>query len=144
MKVANFMIPLKDLVHLPEDSTVDEVSQMMLNSHIGSVIITKKTEDKTLALGLITKTDLVRIYTSGKENAGKDKIGPFLKKKIVIVSKEEERVKVAEFMIKNGFHHILVGNESNQIVGMVSSLDVAREFVEDDKDTVRSIYFVLS
>ena len=53
-------------------------------------------------------------------------------------------------MVKNGIHHCLVGDKNDKIIGIVSSLDVAREFVEDsnffkiilEHDIIRKLFSI--
>lgn len=143
MKVKDFMVPLSKMIYLDSDATVDEVSQKMLTNNISSVVIVKKeTEKKVLptAIGLVTKTDLLVAYSSGKDAVGKEKIVGFVQKKILMVNQNEDREKVAEFMVKNSFHHLIIGNDDKEIVGIISSLDLAREFVEDSHSIIRRLF----
>jgi CBS domain-containing protein len=141
MRLKDFMIPLASLVYLSEEATVDEVSQYILNAHVGSVVIVKKNSGtKPTAIGMVTKTDLLRAYSSGRTEVGKAKIVDFVQKSLVMVNQEESRDKVAEYMVKHGFHHVLVGNDAKEIVGIVSSMDLAREFVEDSKSLLRKLF----
>lgn len=139
MKVGNFMIPLEKIITINENDTIANAAELILSGHIGSLLVVKKRGDDTpLACGLITKTDLLRFYMNHIDE--KDSIGKHLKKKFCLVYEDEDRNKVAEEMVKNGFHHILVANKSREIVGLISSLDLAREFYEDSKDVWRKLF----
>ena len=133
------MVPWSSVVTLSDDSTVDDAALLLLNSHIGSILISKKGDQKQVIIkGIITKTDLIRIYSTNNA-AGKEKIGKFPNKKLSTINQEEDRVNFSEFMIKNGCHHVVVLGDDNRIVGITSSLDVANEFVKDSHDTIRLI-----
>lgn len=137
------MTPLSKLVYMPSDASLDEVSKKLLSSQVSSCVIVKNDGDKKMlptAVGLITKTDLLAAYSSGKEGVGKDQIGSYAQKKILMVNQNEERDKVAEFMVKNHFHHLIIGNDDKEIVGIISSLDLAQEFVEDSKSLIRKLF----
>jgi CBS domain-containing protein len=142
MKVRKFMIPLENLIYVTEESTIKEATDMILKAKISSLLVIRRFlengQECSVAMGLITKSDLIRLWKAGGDIAN-ELIGSHLNKKLIMVYDDEDRVRVAELMVKNGIHHIFVANKLGEIVGLVSSMDLAREWAEDSKDPWRRL-----
>jgi CBS domain-containing protein len=142
MKVKKFMVPLSKVVCAPEDSTLRDVSKLMLSSHVGSIVIYKKDEKGAVAIGLITKSDLVAAMISEKD-LDQTLIGDIVHHKLIICYEGDDRGDVAKYMVNNKIHHVLVRNDDRRIVGITSCLDLAKEVVEESEDTfpyLRSLF----
>lgn len=141
MIVEKFMTPLEKIKYVLDTDTIDFASKVIISNNIGSVLVVRKKEGKKFhsALGFVTKTDLITWYST-KEGIGKEKIGDHLKKKLILCKNTFDRTKVAEEMVKYHLHHLLVVNKDNEIIGIVSSMDLAREFYLDSKDTFRKLF----
>eukprot|EP01080_Neovahlkampfia_damariscottae_P004501 gene4501-7881_t len=133
MKVGKFMVPLSKLVHATVDSTVREVSKLVLESHVGSVVIYKKDSKGPVAIGVLTKSDIVNAMVEGKD-LDKTTVGEIVKHHLIVCYEGDSREDVAKYMVHNKIHHVLVRNEEHLIVGITSCLDLAKELVEDSKD----------
>lgn len=138
MKVKQFMVPIHRIVTVDENLTLEEVSKIMLDKHIGSVVITrisdKKEDHSPRALGIFTKTDVMRGYTTGGPDAGKKKVGSFAIPKLLICHENTSRGDVAKYMVEAGVHHMLVNDDKKKIIGLVTAFDLTREIFEDSKD----------
>lgn len=141
MKVSKFMVPLEKIKYLYDTDTIDTASKLIISAKIGSVLIVKKKQGQKYpsAIGFLTKTDLIAWY-SNDGSCGKEQIGKYIKKKLFLCKEDSDRAKVAEEMVKNHLHHLLVVNKDNEIIGLVSSMDFAREFYLDSQDTVRKLF----
>ena len=125
------MVPRKALCILPLDTTVDRIASSMLTRNISSVIIGNEKED---LLGLVTKTDLLDVCTCGKNI--EDTIASEIMERDIHFCNEKDTIEqVSEEMIKHKVHHLLVRNEKNELVGLVSTYDVIRNIAFQAEET---------
>lgn len=138
MKVKEVMVPVSKLVTADENLTLDEVSKIILEHHIGCVVLIGKSDDKEheavpVARGIITKTDLVRAYLTGPD-AGKKKISGFSLNKLLLCHENSTTEEVSKYMVDYHVHHILVHNDKKKICGLVTTFDLTRDFCENSQD----------
>lgn len=152
------MTPLKDVVVAPVSSSLTSVASLMLEYQISCVVIvadgdvnefskrpanfgtTRATQTlgfddspSVKPLGLITSTDMVKAYAQGKkgeETTAKE----IMSYNFTMVSSSLVRDAVAELMMKENKHHVFVKDDFNDnIIGLVSSVDVVKETALDAK-----------
>eukprot|EP01080_Neovahlkampfia_damariscottae_P007738 gene7738-12208_t len=112
MKVEELMVPRDALCILPLETTIDRVASSMVTRNISCVIIGNEQED---TYGLITKTDLIDLYSCGK-NAEETVAKEVMETKIHFCNDKDSREKISGDMIKFKVHHLLVRNEKLELV----------------------------
>lgn len=138
------------LLTLREDDTLSAAERLFLDHGIGSASVVNA---EGRAVGVLTKTDLIRHGRSWSERTGPGAISPLTLEEhpaaggprvaqppdrepvsawmtplFLTVLPEATMAEVARLMVKHGVHHIFVRDEvSGQLLGVVSSFDVVEE-----------------
>lgn len=134
MKVKYFCVPYNKLVTCDVDSTLEEVTRKLLSNNVGSVIVTRLNESKQrIVSGIITKTDLLLASIQFKD-IKKTAASEIMSSNVIICNEDDEREAVAKVMVNLSVHHVLVQNLNREIIGITSSLDLAKEMVVDAQD----------
>jgi len=87
-------------------------------------------------IGVVTKSDLLRGYCSGKQYPGKQEIGELAKSKLYLCPETATKDELAGYFLDYKIHHMLVHNEKNKkIIGLVSTFDLSKAIIlENEKD----------
>lgn len=127
MIVSGFMVPYEKVLKCEASDTVKEVLDRLMEWHVSSLVIVLEGKPT----GIITKTDVCWCYHNGIPldsqvgdimpwTAGIKKIGS-----------TEDRDAAAKFFERNKIHHALVVDRDDEVVGLISSLDIAAEVARD-------------
>ena len=83
--------------------------------------------------GIVTKTDILHAYRRQVDIKEGSKI--ILKNKPLVTCKPgDDRDRVASIIERNKMHHVIVMNEQEEhFIGIVSSLDIAKECARDNR-----------
>ncbi len=129
MKVKHFMVPCDKVVQINQDSSIKAAAEKMINAHVGSIIIT---DNERHPVGIVTAKDFVKAaYTLGK--SGETSVKEIMTPKLITVDEEAERDEVAEILLKNKIHHVIVTRDKNLWVGLSTAFDVSKEAALDAK-----------
>ena len=115
IKAKNF-IP-KKLFTLSKENTVQECAKMMKKHRINSVIIIDK--EKKLK-GVITKTDLVKVYLTKKMTPVK--ISKIMKSKLFTASPSDPILQIESLLLKYGISRIII-KRNQKPVGIITFRD---------------------
>jgi CBS domain-containing protein len=99
----------------PEED-VKEVARQMIEYGISSLAV----EEKEEIIGIITKTDLVRVLVTSDK-----KVGEFYTKNPAICNMGDRLVHARKMMVENKVHRLIV-TDKGMIVGMLTDRDIAR------------------
>ncbi|MEE8167867.1 MAG: CBS domain-containing protein [Candidatus Hydrothermarchaeales archaeon] len=102
-------IMTRDIVSLSADASIQEAANLMLDENVGSLGVKK---DGVL-VGIVTKTDFVRVLALGKKV---ENIGAVMST-LIKVSSDIDLIEVIGIMQKNNVKHLFV-EESKNIVGI--------------------------
>src|SRR3989338_1360347 len=69
MQLQNFMIPKERVITASPNLSLKQIASLMVDEHIGCVIVIDNTQGDLKPVGIITKSDLVKCYY---ENVYKD------------------------------------------------------------------------
>eukprot|EP00299_Pterocystis_sp_00344_P001086 c1077_g1_i1.p1 GENE.c1077_g1_i1~~c1077_g1_i1.p1 ORF type:complete len:156 (-),score=22.70 c1077_g1_i1:65-532(-) len=132
MRVENFMVKLEKLVVVDRQTTIQEASLKMVNSHVSSVVVASKVGDELHPEGLVSKTDVLKAVFVGGLSAA-DPVERIMSSNLVTITGDSERDEAAELIMKKKVHHLLVVSASGKLEGIVSAWDIAREVTLDGK-----------
>ena len=90
-------------------------------------------DDDCRPLGIVTSTDYVEL-TAGGIDPYDTTIGEYMTTDIVTVRPGEEVGMIAERMTENDVSHLPVVDDEEQVVGIVSTTDLAVHLVPDEGD----------
>ncbi|MCO8243513.1 MULTISPECIES: CBS domain-containing protein [unclassified Haladaptatus] len=102
------------------DTLVEEAAREMIESGIGSVIVT---DDENHLLGILTTTDFVRIVA---ERQPKDEtpVSEYMSTDVMTATAQDSIRDVSDRMITHGIHHMPVVDETEGVIGMISTTDL--------------------
>jgi len=139
------------IVSLHEDETVHAAIQMMVENRISALPIVDRNNH---CAGIVTTTDLVGIiYEVDEDVSNTDPIDPLAQRRLidhltstvghepissymsdqVTTAPESVTLKAAaRLMVKEQVHHLPILNDQNELVGILSSMDVLGQVADED------------
>ena len=123
MKVKDIMS--HKIITIKSKQTITDASKLMKANRISCLPITN--DEKIV--GIITTTDLVNIYTSADKEKHMDPWSPvseFMSSPVVTIRPDEDVKTASKLMNDKKFHHLLVMDEKETFIGVISSLDIAK------------------
>ena len=114
----------KNILAVGADDTVDRVEAIM-NSHKLSCV--PVIDSKGGCFGVISSSDLVHFHALHK-NQKAERAWEVCTHKVIEVGSDLSVKEAAELMVRNKIHHIVV-TENESIKGIVSSIDIVREYL---------------
>lgn len=129
------MVPYNKMVTCDANSTLEQVIRIILSKNVGSVVTTRLNENnQRIVGGIITKTDLLLASIELKD-IKKTLASEIMSRNVIVCNENDEREEVAQVMVNLSVHHVLIQNDHKEVVGITSSLDLAREIVVDSQDS---------
>eukprot|EP00761_Pharyngomonas_kirbyi_P011327 gb/GECH01011352.1/.p1 GENE.gb/GECH01011352.1/~~gb/GECH01011352.1/.p1 ORF type:complete len:142 (+),score=33.13 gb/GECH01011352.1/:1-426(+) len=129
MKVSRFMTPKDKVSTCSKDTLVKDIAKVMLDKHIGSYVVLEN--DK--AVGIITKTDLVRSAFVNFQDCGSVTAADVMSSNVKTIPGEMQRDEVAEKLRKEHVHHMIIADSEGNFQGITSAWDVVKEAALDAK-----------
>ena len=122
MKVSD--IVTRPLVSIGSDATVLEASKLMVKNNVGILIVLDQ-GNRTKLLGVISERDIIRsIASDGKLP---DPVDTISTKEAITVKANSDVAEAAKAMNKHGIRHVVVIDDHNVPVGVVSMRDLVGE-----------------
>lgn len=106
------------------DTLVADAAQLMLENDVGSVVVT---DDDGHLDGILTATDFVTIVSKSKPKA-ETSVSQYMTTDVVTTTAQEPIRAVAETMVERGFHHMPVVDETEGVIGVVTTTDLTAYF----------------
>lgn len=102
------------------DTTVREAADTLLEERVGSLVVV---DEETGPVGVFTNTDLAEFVSAG--DAGDEAtVSEYMSARVITVGVEESIRDAAARMISNGIHHLPVTDDADDVVGMLSTMDL--------------------
>jgi CBS domain-containing protein len=102
------------------DTLVEDAADVMLDNEIGSVVVVD--EDNELQ-GILTSTDFVKIVAE-KRPKDRTPVSEYMSTDVETASAQEPIQDAADRMLECGFHHLPVVDETEGVIGMISTTDL--------------------
>ncbi len=136
-KIAISRVMNKDLITVSPGENVKETVELMLKNDISSLPVV----DQDGLAGIITKTDLMRVYND--KCTGRWKVSDLMTSEVITVNENHAITHVISLMEENKIGRIVVIRD-NEPVGMISSENISFAQVDDPETgvNVERIYFV--
>jgi CBS domain-containing protein len=136
-KIAISRIMNKNLITVSPGENVKETVEIMLKNDIGSLPVV----DQEGLAGIITKTDLMRVYND--KCSGKWKVSDLMSSEVITANENHAITHVISLMEENKIGRIVVIRDSEP-VGMISSENISFAQVDDPEMGVHEerIYFI--
>ncbi|MFW9928183.1 MAG: CBS domain-containing protein [Candidatus Thorarchaeota archaeon] len=120
MKISEIMI--KDVKTIKKGGSMKEAAQIMLDNNVGSIIVVNDITRK--AIGVITRTDILKLFLSEDFKSHEVPVDKFLKSKLIKVNPDDQSDVATELFVKNKLHHLIVEDSEGKLVGVLSTLDI--------------------
>ena len=127
MKVLDAMT--KNVLVLPITATLTDAAKLMKDKKISACPILEKGK----AVGIITTTDMLNIFASGQKERHLDPWTPVsdcMSKPVIKISPNDSLTKAAKIMADRHIHHLIVADNEDKILGILSSLDITRAQIQ--------------
>jgi CBS domain-containing protein len=112
---------------------VTSLARLMIRNHISCVPIV---DERGHPRGMVTKSDLVELLdaegTEGPSLASRT-AGDIMMPLAITLDDRATVAHAASMMAIEGFHHVMIVGRTGALVGLVSSQDVVRWIVENDR-----------
>lgn len=102
------------------ETPIQEAARKMSENGIGSVIVVSDDNDLE---GILTATDFVRLSADDRR-ASDTPVSEYMSTDVVTTAANDDIRDVADLMIDNGFHHVPVVDETEGVVGIVTTTDL--------------------
>ena len=110
-----------DLHTVTPDTLVEDAGDTMLEHGIGSLVVVD--EDGHLE-GILTTTDFVNIVAESHPKA-QTSVSRYMTTDVITADPQGSIRDVADSMIEHGFHHMPVVDEHDEVIGMITTTDLA-------------------
>ena len=127
MKVLDAMT--KNVLVLPITATLTDAAKLMKDKKISACPILEKGK----AVGIITTTDILNIFASGQKERHLDPWTPVsdcMSKPVIKISSNDSLTKAAKIMADRHIHHLIVADNEDKVLGILSSLDITRAQIQ--------------
>ncbi|MGM0604944.1 MAG: CBS domain-containing protein [Halobacteriota archaeon] len=102
------------------DTLVEDAARVLLEHDISSVIVV---DEHNQLEGILTSTDFVEIVAEQKPK-DQTPVSAYMTTDVITTGAQESIDDVAETMIEHGVHHIPVVNESEGVIGIITTTDL--------------------
>lgn len=108
------------IISVTPDTLVEEAAEILLDKEIGSLVIV---DDDNQLQGILTNTDFVRIV---RDSEPKDEttVGDHMTEQVVTVTAQDSIREAADKLITYDIHHLPVVDETEGVIGMLSTTDL--------------------
>ncbi len=102
------------------DASAESVAEQLLDEGISSVVVV---DDENRIEGILTSTDFVRIAAQGGRTSAVT-VADHMTTDVVTTSVNESIERVADLMIEEGIHHVPVVDDTEGVVGIITTTDL--------------------
>lgn len=108
------------LVTADPDTWVEDAADMLLDNHIGSVIVS---DEEGALKGILTNTDFIRIVAESKPKA-KTSVERYMTTDLITVDAQDHIQDAADTMIEEDVSHLPVTDEDGVVIGILTKTDL--------------------
>jgi signal-transduction protein with cAMP-binding, CBS, and nucleotidyltransferase domain len=123
--------------------SAQDVAQVMIKKKVGSVIIIDK---KSHPIGIITERDMVKRVCLKDVAASRIKLEEIMSSPLITIMSYDSIDTASQVMVKNNIKRLVVLEEDNRIVGLLSVTDINRRLAKillHDYSRYRSLRFAV-
>jgi CBS domain-containing protein len=102
------------------ETRLDEAAARLLEHNIGSVVVV---DDAGHLEGILTATDFVRLAADDRV-ASEETVASYMSTDVITMTANDPITEVADTMIDNRFHHVPVVDETEGVVGIITTTDL--------------------
>lgn len=122
-------------------TSVNEVAYRMKDRNVSSLVVV---DGEGKPVGLVTERDIVRKVCTRDVLPKTVKIEEIMSSPIITINSEESPSAAANVMLRKGVKHLLIldNDKSNEIIGLITPLDLLRyqeNIVGEDKEAIKNV-----
>lgn len=102
------------------ETSVRDAARRLIEHDIGSVVVV---DDDNHLEGILTATDFVQITADG-DTAASSTVADYMSTAVITATANDEVQDVAETMVGHGFHHVPVVDDTEGVIGMITTTDL--------------------
>jgi CBS domain-containing protein len=130
----------KDIVKIGADKSIQDVANIMAERNISSVLL----EDSGKIIGILTERDLVRNVCAKDLLASKTPAVSIMSAPVATVRRNSLVERAADLIVKNKIRHLPVEDNDGNIIGVITTTDLARylrrKLPSTDPEILAAIY----
>jgi CBS domain-containing protein len=112
------------MITIPADEPIIAAAKLMVENNIGLLVVTHARLEGQL-VGVISERDIIRVIASGRTLA--TPVIQVCSRNVVTVRANADVAEAAKAMNKHGIRHVVVVDDSDKPVGVVSMRDLVGE-----------------
>lgn len=124
----------RQVVLLDENKTAWDAAVLMCDKHIGSVVVTRKSQ----VVGLFTERDLIHRVVRERRDPEKVAIKEVMRAKVPMVAPDETGEKCIGLMKQHKCRHLMV-YDNDAFVGIISLRDLLVLLLEEKEELIRQL-----
>ncbi len=110
-------------ISITPDKTIRDAAKVMVSKGVGFLVVVDSSDPRKL-LGVISERDVIRAVASNKENS---KVEELMIKDVITIKDTDTLYKAAKLMKEHSIRHLVVVNEEDVPVGVLSIRDLTYE-----------------
>jgi CBS domain-containing protein len=114
------------IVTIDSESSLTEAACLMRDHHVGALVVSVRTDDGSRISGMVTDRDLVIGALANGFNPAEVRIGSLARGHIVSVPEDDDPAQAIAAMRECGVHRLLVTNDRQELVGIISFDDLVK------------------
>jgi signal-transduction protein with cAMP-binding, CBS, and nucleotidyltransferase domain len=123
--------------------SAQDVAQMMVKKKVGSIIIIDR---RSHPIGIVTERDIVKRVCLKDVAASRIRLEEIVSTPLITIMSYDSVDTASRIMVKNNIKRLVVLEEDNRIVGLLSVTDITRRLAKillDDYSRYRSLRFAV-
>lgn len=117
-------IVTRSLVTISQDKTVLDAAKLMVENNLGLLVVCDA-KDKAKLAGVVSERDIIRTIASGGKLT--IPVNEISTKGVITVKSSSDVAEAAKAMNKNKIRHVVVVDDQDKLVGVVSMRDLVGE-----------------
>lgn len=121
----------REVVFATRKTKITEAAQLMLQYHVGDLVVVDLIQEKRVPVGIVTDRDIV-VKIIGKSLSVDDfTVGDIMSGQLITVKEKEGMIETVRLMRANGIRRIPVINEEEELEGIISVDDILDLLAEE-------------
>lgn len=110
-----------DVVTVDPDTHIESAAETLQEERIGSLVVA---DENGQPVGILTNTDFVRLVAEGDPDDGTT-VADYMSREVVTVGAQDSIQTAADRLITYRIHHLPVVDDTEGIIGLLSTTDLA-------------------
>jgi CBS domain-containing protein len=132
-------ISRKYLERVEETTSVPEAAREMREKNVSSLLVVDK---RGIPVGLVTERDIVRKFFINDVSTNTLKSKDIMSSPLITISVSSSISTAADMMLKNNVRHLLIVDEGDKPIGIITPLDFVRHqkhIAEEDREAIERV-----